>query len=248
MLARPRVFLGSLLAVSLAAGSLQPAWAQLAPPGVPPKPKPAAAAPTQPAPAASGSATLVVPTSTPDGTALPESRDQLEQMARLGQQAPSWPLVVFSPNHTANLERFDGSTGDGTWTTVCQGPCAKNLDVRHGYRVGGEGVVPSPWFRVPRSEEAFALKADTGSSTMRTTGKVLAWASPIFGAVGVTLLAVGDKREAWDGKAIAGGALLIGGVALLVTGLSLIGASSTTTSVERVPTTTAKRPNPGAQF
>jgi hypothetical protein len=254
MLARSRVLLGSLLVAAVSSSSLSPVLAQTPPPasGAPanpiaPAPPPATAPATAPtAPATPPAATAPAPTAPAPTATVPAPAATAPAVV-----SSSWPMVTFAPDRPqGSLQRFDKHTeGGDSWTTVCEGPCSKNLDVRHGYRVGGEGVMPSPWFKLPKSEEPFSLKAETGSKSTRTVGQVLAWASPVFGVVGATLLATGDNREAWDGRTYAGGALLVGGVALLVTGLALIGSSSTTTSLERAaPPQNARRTRPDASF
>lgn len=155
--------------------------------------------------------------------------------------SPSWPSVTFSPDSgNARLERFEKSSNDAGWKTICQGACTQPMDVRHGYRVSGQGVVNSLWFQFPKSDDALTLKAQTGSSTTRTVGYVLSVAGPLIGVAGVLVMAPVDfggnnERSAWDTRTYAGGGMLLGGAVMLLTGLALIGASGTTTSLERTP-------------
>jgi hypothetical protein len=157
-------------------------------------------------------------------------------------QDANWPLVTFKPDKPgAKLERWEKNEKSG-WVTVCEGECTKSLDRRHGYRVNGDSVVSSLWFKLPKSEEPITLKAETGSKGLRTAGHVLAWAGPVVGAVGLVILAPTnlkegepEQRSPWDTRTYVGGSMMLGGALMLLSGLMMIGASGTTTSLERTP-------------
>jgi hypothetical protein len=158
--------------------------------------------------------------------------------------------VTFQPdNPKATLERWEKGEQSG-WKTVCEGACTMTLDRRHGYRVHGDGVVSSQWFKFPKTEEPITLKAEAGSASLRTAGHVMAWGGPIVAAVGLVILAptklseddTGSRRP-WDDRTYVGGGMLVGGALMLLGGLALIGASGTTTSLSRTPPpVSAKKP------
>jgi len=242
MVVRARVFVSSLVSVVMVGGALRPVLAQDPPAATPsapaasaPPPESAAPAPTEVSPAPSASAAPAASAS----AAPPASSIN-----------PNWPLVTFQPdNPKATLERWEKGEQSG-WKTVCEGTCTTTLDRRHGYRVHGDGVVSSQWFKFPKTEEPITLKAEAGSASLRTAGHVMAWGGPIVSAVGLVILAptklseddTGGRRP-WDNRTYIGGSMLLGGALMLLGGLAFIGASGTTTSLSRTPPpVSAKKP------
>jgi hypothetical protein len=239
MVVRARVFVSSLVSVVMVVGALRPVLAQDPPAGAPSATPPASAPPPAEPAAPAPAPTEIPPAPSASAAAAPASSIN-----------PNWPLVTFQPdNPKATLERWEKGDQSG-WKTVCEGTCTTTLDRRHGYRVHGDGVVSSQWFKFPKTEEPITLKAEAGSASLRTAGHVMAWGGPIVSAVGLVILAptrlseddTGGRRP-WDNRTYIGGSMLLGGALMLLGGLAFIGASGTTTSLSRTPPpVSAKKP------
>ncbi|MCS6899774.1 MAG: hypothetical protein RMJ98_19515 [Myxococcales bacterium] len=234
--------MSAVLSLVMVVGALRPVLAQDPPAG--------ATSATLPTPTSAGSiASAPAPTEIPlaPSASAPSSASAGAPASSIN---PNWPLVTFQPdNPKATLERWEKGEQSG-WKTVCEGPCTITLDWRHGYRVHGDGVVSSQWFKFPKTDEPITLKAETGSTALRTAGHVMAWGGPILSAVGLVILAPTKlseedtgRRRPWDDRTYIGGSMLLGGALVFLGGLAFIGASGTTTSLSRTPPpVSAKKP------
>jgi hypothetical protein len=62
--------------------------------------------------------------------------------------------------------------GIATWTPACVAPCETTIDPKFAYRVGGDGLVPSSTFTLPRDGDVL-VDAQMGSAYKRLGGLAL---------------------------------------------------------------------------
>jgi hypothetical protein len=79
--------------------------------------------------------------------------------------------------------------GVATWTPECVAPCEVAIDPRYAYRVGGDGLVPSSTFTLPRDGDV-TVDAQMGSAYKRLGGLALTGAGAGGIVLGVAALAV----------------------------------------------------------
>jgi hypothetical protein len=79
--------------------------------------------------------------------------------------------------------------GVATWTPECVAPCEASIDPKYAYRVGGDGLVPSSTFILPRGGDV-TVDAKMGSAYGRLGGLALVGTGAGGMVLGVAALAV----------------------------------------------------------
>lgn len=158
------------------------------------------------------------------------------------------------------LERRAGSVDvlqdDGTpagtaslWARVCIAPCQVVVGAGEELRIAGEGIAPSPSFKLDPRSRAVRIDADAGSQRARTVGKTFVSTGIGLMALGTVLLVVpasGDdpsSTSAFDtlrtlgyGALGAGGALTLIGIPLWVSNGTTVTISSSASPGHGAPT------------
>jgi hypothetical protein len=86
--------------------------------------------------------------------------------------APSDATVyvnIRSANPNLRLYRIIG----GAPSAVCAGPCRQRLDAHASYMIQGDGIRPTPPFRLPDSQQPVTLDVNTGSAGWYKAGIAL---------------------------------------------------------------------------
>src|SRR5687767_10220149 len=69
-------------------------------------------------------------------------------------------VAIAAERSTAELQRKDAR---GNWEPVCLAPCFKRIDASYRYRIGGDSILPSEPFRLPRSADWIDVKTRTAA-------------------------------------------------------------------------------------
>lgn len=113
----------------------------------------------------------------------------------------------------------------GHWESQCVAPCSVKLDPRFTYRVGGDGLVPTDGFALPRSGDRIRVDATMGSSTGRVAGGVAAVGGAglmALGTLALILTPIFDSNDVGSEGFRTG--LAVGGVSALSVGALAFGA------------------------
>ncbi|MBS2016135.1 MAG: hypothetical protein JST00_24855 [Deltaproteobacteria bacterium] len=153
--------------------------------------------------------------------------------------APVGPTVELSATDArATIERRVGTTSPagmplletgffsvGQWEQQCLAPCEVKLDPRYTYRVGGDGLVPTDGFAIPRSGDKVRVDATMGSSTGRVAGALSTAGGASLMALGTLALILTPIFESNDvGSDGFRTGLAVGGVSALSVGALAVGA------------------------
>jgi hypothetical protein len=155
-----------------------------------------------------------------------------------GRPADGVTVYLHADNPHATLERRakvdtyaglpikDASiAGVATWTPECAAPCEAKLDPKFTYRVGGEGLVPSDSFMLPRDGDPLVVDAQMGSATGRLGGLALTGMGAGGVVLGVAALAVSPILAQDDvGSPGLRTGILASGVALTTLSAFVLGA------------------------
>lgn len=113
----------------------------------------------------------------------------------------------------------------GHWESQCVAPCSVKLDPRYTYRVGGDGLVPTDGFALPRNGDRIRVDATMGSSTGRVAGAVATVGGAGLMALGTLALILTPIFESNDvGSDGFRTGLAVGGVSALSVGALAVGA------------------------
>jgi hypothetical protein len=193
-----------VLVLPLGLFASSPAHAEEASPPPPATAAPAAQAAPPVAPAAAtAEGGVVVELAADDGRATIERR-------------------VSTSSHSGLPILETGALAIGNWEHACIAPCQVKLDPRYVYRVGGDGLVPTPSF-VLRGDH-MRVDAKMGSSTGRIGGIVATGAGVLAIAAGGLALAATPVLESEDvGSKGFRSAVLAGGASVLAAGVVAAG-------------------------
>lgn len=191
------------------------------------------------------------------GQSLPSSAEPEHPPSLSGSSHPAVPTahssqgpqVFFQTNRAeATLERRAGSVDwieesgspSGTaslWARVCTAPCQTTIGPDDELRIAGEGIAPSPSFRLDPGSRAVRIDADAGSQRTLSLGKTFVSTGVGLLALGTVLLAIpapGDDPATSDAfdtlRTIGYGSLGVGGAMTLI-GIPLWISSGTTVTV-----------------
>jgi len=171
------------------------------------------------------------------------------------------PQVFFQTDRVeATLERRAGTVDwieeDGSpsgsaslWTRLCTAPCQTTVQPDDELRIAGEGIAPSPSFRLDPRSRAVRIDADAGSQRTLTLGKTFVSTGIGLLALGTVLLVVpapGDDpptASAFDTLRTLGyGSLGVGGAMTLI-GIPLWVSSGTSVTVRHAGGPSGRMPN-----
>ena len=84
--------------------------------------------------------------------------------------------------------------------TICTAPCGVELSYSRlgqnsSYRIGGDGVVTSDWFNLPKTPGSLELHVKTGSATGKSWGQLLTWGGFAIAVGAVTPLLIGLETQ-----------------------------------------------------
>jgi hypothetical protein len=141
-----------------------------------------------------------------------------------------------------DAELQEDSDGDGTWTTVCSGPCDRLLPAGKEYRIDGESMRSStPFGLAGQPSEHLTLKVDAASSGLFTGGVVLVPVGLLTALVGGLDIFVGQLNASGGSEVykrpnqnLTAGAVTIGvGAALVGLGIAIVTSATTRVSQYR---------------
>jgi hypothetical protein len=114
--------------------------------------------------------------------------------------------------------------GVATWTPECVAPCEVAIDPKYAYRVGGDGLVPSSTFTLPRTGDV-TVDAQMGSAYKRLGGLALFGVGAGGMVLGVAALAVSPVLASDNvGSSGVRTGILVSGAALTSLSALVLGA------------------------
>jgi hypothetical protein len=148
----------------------------------------------------------------------PEEAPVVELSADDGRATLERRTSTTSPSGMPLVET--GLFSVGQWEHACIAPCQVRLDPRYAYRVGGDGLVPTGSFGLPRGADTVRVDAQMGGSVARGTGAVamgLGVASVVLGGLALAASPVLESEEV--GSQGFRTAVLVGGVSAATVGV-----------------------------
>ncbi len=179
---------------------------------------------------------------------------------------PTVELVVDADSPRALVERRTGTdeqwqttlgipsyTSIEHWEQACVTPCRVRIDPHATYRVGGDGVAPSPRFQVPQGRDSVRLHVHTRSGLARDIGvglSVTGIAAIGLGSVGLVAASTVSNYVTQVDIRTAAYVSIITGVVFLAIGLPLwlIEHSTVTTESGEVLGATPRATPPKRRF
>ncbi len=131
------------------------------------------------------------------------------------------------------VQALDQTGTEGTWQTVCEGPCDRDLPASGLYRVDGPGLRTSRPFRIEGARATYRVDTATGLGFAGGLTLTIIGGLALVNGLGFLILDAVYKSDPMyivpDWILIAGVALSVGGVAALIPGVYLMKTNGRTT-------------------